>query len=132
MNSALVKLLGNPGHFKLTGEARNKVKVHPKDKLCLLVEAGEVINLKDGEPIEEGIIQANQTVLVKPNVPLVPSKYHALVSYNPELALSGIFVTPVTSIVRPGEENNIALLVRVSKKTNLTQFGHVFELYQID
>jgi hypothetical protein len=132
MNSALVKLLNSPGLFKITTQNKGKVRIHPQDKMCMLVDAGEIINLKDGEVIEGNSIQANQTVLIKPNIPLVPSKYHALVSYNPQLSLNGLLVSPVSMLVRPGEEDMIGLIIRASKKTDLSEIGHIFELYMID
>jgi hypothetical protein len=132
MPSALVKLLNSPGLFRITAEHSKKVRAHPQDKMCMLVDAGELIGLKDGEPIEGTVINANQTVLIKPNVPLTASKYHALVSYNPQLSLHGAIVSPVSPIVRPGEEDMIGLMIRASKKLDLADIGHVFELYQID
>lgn len=130
--NAFVKLLGQEGLFSLTKNTADKIRIHPQDKMCMLADAGNVINLKDNTVIEEGIINSNQTVLIKPNVRLSPSRYHALVSHNPQLSLLGALVAPVAFIVRPGEEDMIGLVVRASKKIDLTQLTHVFELYQID
>ncbi len=132
MNSAFVKLLNSPGLFRLTSANKDKVRIHPQDKMCMLVDAGDIISLKDGEVLENDILQANQTVLIKPNIPLVPSKYHAFVSYNPQLSMSGLIVSPVSPVVRPGEEDMVGLIVRTSKKVKLSDIGHIFELYQID
>lgn len=132
MYGSFVKLMGNPGLFKLTGQTKHLVRQHPQDKTCILVDAGEIISMKDGELIEGTEISANQTVLIKPAAPIVPTKYHAIVSYSPDLVLAGADVTPLSPIVRPGEEDRIALRVRANKKLNLAEIGHVFELYQID
>jgi hypothetical protein len=132
MQSALVKLIGNLGLFTVKGEDKDKVRIHPQDKMCLLVDAGEVTSLKDGSIVEDGIISANQTVLIRPNVSLVPHKYHALVSYTSEFALRGALVSPIVPIVRPGEKDAIGLIVRASKKIDLAELGYVFSLYQID
>jgi len=130
--TAFVKLLGQEGLFGLTKHTADKIRVHPQDKMCLLADAGSVINMKDGELIEDGVISANQTVLIKPNIRLSPSRYHALVSHNPALGLMGALVTPVSVIVRPGEEDMIGLVLRASKKIDLSELPHIFELYQID
>lgn len=132
MNSALVKLLNSPGLFKISPQDKDKVTIHPQDKMCLLVGAGEIINLKDKENLEGTVLNANQTVLIKPIIPLIPYKYHALVSYNPELSLRGLIVSPVSPIVRPGEEDKIGLVIRTNKKIDLYELGHIFELYMID
>jgi hypothetical protein len=130
--SAFVKLLGQEGLFSLTKAKVEKVRSHPQDTMCLLADAGEIVNLKDNSPLEDGIINANQTVLIKPNVSMTPSRYHALISYNPQISMAGVVLSPVTQIVRPGEEDMIGLIARASKKVDLAEFSHVFELYQID
>lgn len=130
--TAFVKLLGQEGLFSLTKSKADKIRIHPQDKMCMLADAGPIISVKDSTLIEDGIVQANQTVIVKPNVELAPSRYHALVSHNPLLGLAGALVTPISSIVRPGEEDMIGLVIRASKKLDLSDFEHIFELYQID
>lgn len=132
MSSALVKMMGNMGLFKLTSITKTKVSVHVHDKMCVLVGAGEVINLKDNTPITDSVIGPNQTVLIRPEVELIPTKYHALVSFNPELSLAGALVSPLSIVVRPNQEKGIGLVVRVNKKVDLNDFPHIFELYQID
>lgn len=124
--------MGNTGLFTLNSEMSNKVRIHPRDKMCMLVNAGAVFNLKDETEIMNGVINANQTVIVYPDVPVCPRKYHAIVSYNPDLAMAGAIITPVTAVVRPGEGNRIALIIRASKKIDLEEIGHIFELYLID
>lgn len=131
MPAALVKLLGQKGLFGVSKDDE-RARVHPQDKRCMLVDAGKVINLKDNTELEDTIINANQTVLIKPAMELRPSRYHALVSHNPQLSLSGAVVSPVTSVVRPGEEDMVGLIIRASKKLDLSELTHVFELYQID
>lgn len=132
MYTSLVKLLGNKGLFSLTADDEKKVKVHNKDKFAMLVGPGKIVSLKDGEEILDGEIQANQKVIIYPEVNLIPSKYHCIVSSNPELVLKGASVSPLTSIVRPTEEGKIALLVHAYKKIDLDDLEHIFELYQID
>lgn len=131
MNSSLVKMLSNHGLFKLTSKTKDLVTVDKRDKMKLLAGAGEVRTLKDDQLIEDGIVSANQTVIVRPATELIPTKYHALVSYNVELALNGIHITVLSPIVSPGE-NKIGLLLKPSKKVDLSEFSHIFELYQID
>ena len=132
MNNAFVKLMGNTGLFKLTKDNAQQVKIHPQDKMCLLVPAGEMVNLKDDTVIEDSIIHANQTILVKPKVPLNPTHYHAIVSYSPELAKLGVLASPVSLVVRPGEEDEIGLVLRPSKKTDLSEIAYIFQIYMID
>ena len=132
MQSALVKLLGNSGAFGLTPESKLKTQIHPKDKLCLLVGAGEVITTKDGTVIEDNIIQANQTVIIKPEVELVSRRYHGIISMNPELALRGAIAAPLSVMVRPDEKDTIGLIVRTTKKLDLNELTHIFEIYQLD
>lgn len=130
--SSLVKLLNNTGLFKLSAEEAKLVRFDKKDKMCMLVDMGEIINVKDGEQLYDSVLNVNQTVIIKPNVSLIPHRYHAIVSYNSQLAMAGLLVTPVSPFVRPGEEQKIALLARASKKVDLAEFDHIFELYQID
>jgi len=132
MPSALVKLLGQEGLFGIKSTKSGEFRIHPQDKMCMLADAGLIINLKDGSEIEDNVINANQTVLIKPSLPLSPTRYHALVSHNPQLSLAGALVSPVSLIVRPGEEDMIGLIVRASKKVDLSEISHIFELYQID
>ena len=129
---ALVKLQGSIGLFQVSSEDKDKVRIHPHDKMCIVVDAGSIINVKDGMEIEDGIIQANQTVIIKPNVSLTPSKYHALVGFNSELSLMGAIVSPIALLVRPREKDKIGLIVRASKKLDISELSHIIELYQID
>lgn len=130
--SSLVKLLGQPGLYSIKSEDESKVRIHPQDRMCLLADAGTIINLKDNTEIEDGVISSNQTVMIKPNLSLTPSRYHGIVSYNPLLGMSGAIVTPLSIVVRPGEEDMVGLIVRASKKIDINELTHIFELYLID
>ena len=130
--SALVKLMGNPGLFNIKSDDLKNLRIHPQDKMCLLVNKGVVTKLKDNTVLTEEVVEANQTIIIKPLVALVPHRYHALVSYNSQLTLAGALVSPLTLVVRPGEEDTIGLLIRTTKKLDLSEFSHIFELYLID
>lgn len=83
----------------------------------------------DGEQVEDGVVEANQTVLIELPTPLSPRRYELMVSYNPELLRHGTVSCP--PILEPGK-NDIFVQIRCVKKTDLTEFDYIFELRLID
>lgn len=133
MTSALVNLTNQYGLFNLKTEDRVYAGGKKGDKMCMTMRHGKIESLKDGSIITDDTLQANQSVLIYPAAfDMFSRHYHIIVSYNKELVKSGAVVTPICPLVPPGEKGSIGLLVRTTKKINLIDIGHVFELYQID
>ena len=93
---------------------------------------GEIVRIggkHDGESIEDGIIEANQTVIIYPVTKLQPRRYEILTSYNPDLLKNGIVSVP--AIQEPGTRD-LFLQFRSLKKTDLNEFDYIFEFRLID
>ena len=132
MQSALVKVIGKLGTFGLNSQTKEHARINPKDSMCLMVEGGKIISLKDETEVEDKIIQANQMVLVYPATPIKSTHYHLIVDAHPDLALAGCLAVPISHLVAPGIEDRVGLLVRASKKTDLSEIPYLFNLYQLD
>lgn len=101
--------------------------------LALRFKQGKVTRLggkQDGEEIADGIIEANQTVIVEMPVPLKPRKYEVITSYNPKLLYHGIVSCP--AVQAAGDINVIFLQFRALKKTDINDFAYIFELRMVD
>ena len=131
MRTVFVKLLNNFNLLGLPKDPEPKAHISPFDKACVFIEAGNILNLKDGSPVVDKVVMANQTVLIEPAYEVSPSNYRTLVSWNPQLPRLGAVVSPLTPVVRPGHKD-VGLIVRASKKLDLSELDHIFELYQID
>src|SRR5690348_10732150 len=93
--SAMVKL-GNASrtgsYLGIPSEGKEFVGVTP-DLMGITLKGGrvEVIGGKaDGTDIVDGVVEANQHVIIHPPVALKPHRYHTLVSPNPALLRMGM------------------------------------------
>lgn len=101
--------------------------------LALRFKHGTVTRLggkQDGETITDGIIEANQTVLIEMPVMLRPRKYEVITSYNPNLLKHGIVSCP--AVQSASDVEIVFLQFRALKKTDITELDYIFELRMID
>jgi len=84
----------------------------------------------EGEVIEDGKIEVNQTVLIYPAATLQTVKYETFISINPELLRYGI--CGCASIIEPGEGENIFVQFKAARRTDLNELKYLCTLYQID
>lgn len=100
------------------------------DHMGIQMKAGRVVKLKDGNTLSDGIINANQKVIVYPAVTLNPKRYTILVSYNPELLEYGEVNCP--AVVNFKEVDSIKLRFTAAKKTELHELDYIFLLHMVD
>lgn len=128
----LIKLLGNNGSFKIKTIDKDKVKIHPSDRYCLMVKHGEMVNLKDNSAVTGPIIEANQTIKIYPEIKdLAPHTFHGIVNFNPKILDLGCLVTS-PGVIKPEVNDQVFLIVRTFKKLNLDEIDYLFHLYQIN
>lgn len=133
-NNAMVRVCTpskTGGYLGIPPELRQVVQ-STGDQLCARLPAGkiEVVSGKlEGTMIEDGIVEANQSVVIHLPAALSTSRYQVVVSYNPELVRHGVVSAP--SVMQP-KENNIMLGFKAHKKVNLNELVYVFALYMLD
>ena len=121
-------LLNNLTGLRVRGDLL-KARQSREDKARLLLSAGEILSVKDNTPVLDTELAANQAVLIYSDPQLIPIKKHIIVSYNPKLVEDGCQVTIISSIISPGEEAKLGLLLRPLKKINLTDYDHLIRVY---
>ena len=132
--SAILKLVARAGYLGVTGDEIEKVYT-TVDKMGLCVPAGKIIRVGgklDGEAIDDGIIEANQTVVIFPGVTINPRKYNVITSYNAALAKAGAQVTVGAPVIGAHEGEDVFLTVRTLKKLDISDLDYMFRFYVID
>lgn len=133
--SAIVKLgtaSNTGGPLGITNAGKDSV-LPTKDYMGVRLSDVTMVKIggKDhGGVITDNIIEARQTVLIRPAVEMLPRKYQILVSYNPLLLKYGIVSCP--PIIAPSEVNNLSLQFTALKKIDLSDLEYFYELYMID
>lgn len=135
--SSLVKV-GMPGragqYLGLKSDSIGKV-IPTKDNMGIRMRAGDVLVVagkQDGTILssENRVVEANQYVLISPEFIPAPYRYHVVITFNTALMEWGQVTCP--SLIAPGHGDQIKIGFRASKKTDLNQFSHIFELYMLD
>jgi hypothetical protein len=75
------------------------------------------------------IIEANQTVIIRPPVLLQPRRFETIVSVNPELILNGTVSHPI--VIQPGQGQDILIKFKATKKINLNDLDYIFSLHMV-
>lgn len=133
MSNALIKIGPglNGGPLGLGAEAQNVAKLSP-DMLGIRIPHGDVTRLtgaQAGTLIEDGVIEANQRVLIMPFPKSKARTYQIIVSYNPKLLEYGSVSVP--PVLHPQMSGDICMHFHAAKKTNLNDFMYIFELLQL-
>lgn len=134
-NSALVKLLTSSrvgGPLGIPADANPELYDFTLDAMGVRVAAGKCVVVggqNDGSTISDGLVQANQKVIVYPALDLRPDRYTLLLGYNNALAEHGtVSISPVAF----PEPEAIRLVFKADRKTDLKEVGHIFEIYMAD
>lgn len=103
------------------------------DMMTIRLRAGNVQAIggkRDGEILEDRVVEANQQVVIFSPVVLKPMRYHTFLSANPELFYKGLVCHP--NIVEPGATTDILISFKANKRTDLNDFAYIFALNMID
>ncbi len=133
MANALIKLGPglSGGPLGLGKEAIPVAKLSP-DMLSIRLPHGEVTILsgtKAGAANADGVVEANQRVLIKPYPESKARTYQIIVSYNPKLLEYGSVSVP--TVLHPQMSAEICMHFHAAKKTDLNEFLYIFELLQL-
>lgn len=131
MNS-VVKLGAQPAKLGLTAADKHNTET-TNSLMGIRIKAGEVIIVggkSDGEHITDGIVEANQQVIIYPAATLKPIKYQTFVSINPELLLHGM--CSHATIIEPGRGEDIYIAFKAGRRTDLKSLQYLICVYMID
>jgi len=128
---AIIKL-GDGRPLKVVGGQANFVKANPDfmGVRLLKTKVYQVGGKNDGEEIVDGKILTNQSVIVYPDINMQVRNYQFLVGYNPDLLEYGAVSCP--GVVSSFDASKLCLRFDAAKKTDLSEFEYIFELYLID
>lgn len=103
-----------------------------QSNLGLEYVGGKIIQVggkEAGEELENGLIKANQKVLVDLGT-VRPAKYHSIIVVHPEIIRAG--VVGVAGIAEPDEEALLGFTFRADHQIDLRALPYLLRLYLLD
>lgn len=131
ISTAFIKLgpkkSGGPLGVSKSGEELVTFTSNGKGIRLPAIEA-QIVGGKDDGKITD-TIELNQTAIIKPAAMINPRKYETIMAINPNLCYLGD--VSYSSVIAPGEGDNVFIRIKASRKIHLKDFDYLFTFYMV-